>query len=50
MDRRGAEHQRRVVEIRRSGAAGAHGDRRQKRDRDRGAQRRNAIRREREWA
>lgn len=33
-----------LVELRRSHAAGKHGDRRTKRNRDRGAQRRNAIR------
>lgn len=41
--RRGHEHQRRVIEIRRSGAAGVHGDRRLRRQRARGAARRRAI-------
>lgn len=35
---------RAVQDLRRSGAAGTHGDRRTKRNRDRGAQKRNAIR------
>lgn len=39
-----AEHVRAVQELRRSGAAGTHGDRRTKRNRTRGAQRRNSIR------
>lgn len=37
------ERVRAVLELRRSGAAGKHGDRRTKRNRDRSGQRRKAI-------
>jgi hypothetical protein len=41
--RRSQEHQRRVVEIRRSHAAGTHADRRTRRARSRGDARRRAY-------
>ena len=37
------EQGRRLAELRRSGAAGKHGDRRTKRNRDRGSQKRRAL-------
>ena len=38
------KYAREIAELRRSNAAGTHGDRRTKRNRDRSSQKRNAIR------